>query len=278
MGLRSFYLNRGPTPLQNHTESILFCQARTIIVSRRRKLTAWSINFANTEPLQLAGSLAQRRKCFFEEAEWLTVSLTAPGRDPFFELLDIAVHLPGIVETADGSLERGDERSIQNTLVQFECLIHELDDFATRFWPVTSDSSAQAQPQDSREWLSSKAIFDKTYDFSNWRSANVYCTWATARLYTRLESQRLLLHASHNELIPHNRQRQEEVETDVVRNLEDLCRGIPSQLGSRPHTMGIICSMGMLEVASELLENRGRVVEAAWCKSVLDRFRDDGFR
>jgi hypothetical protein len=208
----------------------------------------------------------------------LTVSLTAPGRDPFFELLDIAVHLPGIVENADDSLERGDDRSIQNILVRFECLIQELDGFAARLWPVTFDSSARAQLQDSREWLSSKAIPGYAYNFSNWRSANMYCTWATVRLYTRLESQRLLLRASHNALTPNNRQRQEEAEADVVRNLEDLCRGIPSQLGSRPHTMGIICSMGMLEVASELLENRGRVVEAAWCKSVLDRLRNDGFR
>ena len=206
------------------------------------------------------------------------MSLTAPGRDPFFELLDIAVHLPGLSELADDSLKRGDDLSIQHVLVQFENLIQELDAFATRLWPTTFDSPAQAQPQDSLEGLTSESNMETIYNFSTWRSANMYCTWAMVRLFTRLESQRLLLHAAGDTLIPEHGHRQEEVEADIVRNLENLCRGIPSQLGSRPHTMGIICSMGMLEVASQLLEERGRLAEAASCKSVLNRLRNDGFR
>jgi hypothetical protein len=208
----------------------------------------------------------------------LAISLTAPGRDRFFELQDITVRLPGLAELVDESLKRGDESSKQDALMQLECLVQDLDDFATRSWPTPFDTSTRAQYQDFYTWLDSNASLGTPYYFSTWRSANTFCHWAMICLVTRLELQRLLLDCSHNMLMPEVAHRKEQVEVDIVRNLEDLCRGIPSQIGTPPHSVGIICSFHMPVLASKLLEDRGRGVEAQWCRNVLDRLRNDGFR
>ena len=207
----------------------------------------------------------------------MTVSLTAPGMDVFYELQDIAMCFPGLVELADFSVKRRDERSRREVLAQLECLINELNDFATRSWPTNSDFPTQAETLDFDECLIPNANLGSAYHFSTWRSANMYCTWAMISLFTRIELQRLLRSSPRNMLMPEHKQRIDEVEADIVHNLENLCRGIPSQIGRHPHSMGIVCSMGMLDVASKLLEHRGRVAEAEWCRSVLERLSSHGF-
>ena len=197
--------------------------------------------------------------------------MTAPGRDSFFELTDIAVRFPGLTKLADESLFRLNEQLRQHCLLQFESFIQDLDDFSMRSWPAAIETATGEDA--SYTWSTRNSNLGAAYVFSNWRSANMYCTWAFVRLYARLESKRLLHRAPHLD-----RELSQEIEADIERNLENLCRAIPSQIGALPHSFGSICSVGMLAVVATLLQNRGRLKEAAWCKGVFERLRSEGFR
>lgn len=165
--------------------------------------------------------------------------------------------LPGLAEAVDDSIQRQNDLEKRKLMAKLYVLLEDLASFANGTWSCdgTNDS------------------FPEAYNFGSWRFANMYCTWASIRLLTQLEIQRLLLSNTN----AHGEQRTD-IDEDIENTVENICTAIPSHIGSKPHSLGMICSMSMLSLNAALLERAGKHEEARWCASMLEELHRKGIR
>lgn len=230
--------------------------------------------FSDHGRLQISGCLAERRKCFLEDPDWISISRTAPGRDSFWTLLDIATRLPGVTQLADESLRGQDASAILNSATMLRTLLNDLDEFAAYSGPHSVDFNGELESSYSTTCASPFPDANQAYTFSCWRSANLYCSWTSICLFARLELRRLI----HDSQLIIHAQYLDEIEADIDRDIDNLCWAIPSQIGEKPHSMGIICSLPALTTVCTLLEARGRALEAQWYRAMLQGWQSEGFR
>ncbi|KAK6439925.1 hypothetical protein LTR95_003860 [Oleoguttula sp. CCFEE 5521] len=253
-GLEKLLQMRGPEPLKDSTEAMLFLHARAVLTYHSSSL---------------------RKRTFLADAEWIAVSLSAPQRDLAWDVQDVGVRLPGILEKTHLGIEHKDPLRLFAAACELGTFLQELDKFNEQVTcGRTEDKLCDLDEYPAvSSWLNGDMTFPQVFTLPDWRFVEVLGAWL---LYKAFALEMLISMLQAAAAITGMPASLDDMEQDLDSIMTDICRVLPALIGKNGSFLGMIGASPILRLAIVYFEKRSRPAELAWCLKMAAGINGEG--